>query len=364
MWRTYTRETMFRRKREEAVEVVDPLKAAQELVVARSIKHLLETALNHAMQLAPAATKAWAVVRHGTTDRVTAMKGYGPELMDLELIGPWGDGAPRVSTNVNGDLFQPNLPDVRAKLAAMGLREVRASLVIPLRDRGDVRGALILDAYGSEAFSPNALEACARWGTVVTPTLDLIRDLGRYRTLAWGLALAFVEAIEAQDFNMLGHAARVTSYSMAMARELKLTTLEQNELWFASMLHDLGKLSGPDVTPGDHASRGYNLLANVSELVAARQAILHHHERFDGKGTPQQLAGSAIPLFSRIIAVANVYDHLTSERGEMLNRAEALSRMRAMAGRELDPEVIPILESVLNQNKATGQLRPEGLFPI
>ncbi len=354
---------MFRRKREETVEIIDPLRAAQELVAARSVKSLLEAALNHALQVAPAATKAWAVLRSNNVDRIVAIKGYGPELLDTELIGPWADGVPRVSTNLSGDLFQPNLPDVRAKLAAAGLREIKAALIVPLRDRSDVRGALILDAYGTEAFSPGALETCARWGTVVTPTLDLIRDLGRYRTLAWGLTLAFVEAIEAQDFNMLGHAARVTSYAMAMARELKLTIHEQNDLWFAAMLHDLGKLSGPDSQPGDHASRGYNLLANVSELESARQAILHHHERFDGKGTPQKLAGNQIPLFSRLIAVSNVYDHLSSERGEMLNRPEALTRMRTMASRELDPELIPVLESVLNQNKATGQLRPEGLFP-
>ena len=93
------------------------------------------------------------------------------------------------------------------------------------------------------------------------------------------------------------------------------------------------------------------------------EAILHHHERYDGTGVPAGKQGAEIPVFSRVIAVANTYDRLTSERGEMLNAREALSRMRAMAGRELDPELIPLLEGILNQNKATGELRPEGLFP-
>jgi HD-GYP domain-containing protein (c-di-GMP phosphodiesterase class II) len=354
----------FRKRGETTLEPPDALRASQELVAARSVKHVLEIALNHAMQLAPAASKGWAVIRTFDGDKIAAVKGYGFELIDQNLVGPWHDGVPRISTNLTGDLFQPNLPEVRAKLAAVGMREVKTAIIIPLRDRSDLRGALILDSYGPEAFQAGALESVARWAQMVTPALELIRELGRYRTLSWGLTLAFVEAIEAQDFAQLGHAQRVTSYALALARELRLTTPEQNDLWFAAMLHDLGKLSVPDSSdPGEHAGAGYNMLGNVPELHRAREAILHHHENYDGSGVPNSLQSTEIPVFSRIIAVANTYDRLTSERGEMLNAREALSRMRAMAGRELDPELIPILESVLNQNKATGELRPEGLFP-
>jgi HD-GYP domain-containing protein (c-di-GMP phosphodiesterase class II) len=354
---------VFRRKRDDSAEPIDPLRAAQDLVAARSPKALLEAAITHALTLSPAATKAWAVLRERGTDRIAAVQGYGRELVGLELVGPWVDGAPRVSTNVTGDLFQPNLPEVRARLAASGLREVRSAIVVPLKDRGEVRGAIVLDAYGSDAFTPGALEAAARWGQVVTPSLELVQDLGHYRTLAWGLTLAFVEAIEARDFALLGHAQRVTSYAMAMARELNLTVTERVDLWFASMLHDLGKLMQDDLSEGEHARLGFNLLSTVPELESARLAILHHHEHFDGSGAPEGLSGRSIPMLSRLIAVANTYDHLTSERGELLNRTEALARARSMAGTTLDPNLMPVLEAVLNQNKATGELRPEGLFP-
>lgn len=353
---------MFRRRREDLLEPVDPTRAAAELVAARSPQALLEAALSFALALAPAATKAWAVVRD-RADRVVASRGYGPELVGLELVGPWVDGAPRVVTNVAAELFQPNLPEVRARLGAAGLREVRSAIVAPLRDKGEVKGALVLDAYGTESFGPGGLEAVARWAAVVTPSLELVRDLGRYRALAWGLTHAFVEAIEARDFAQLGHAQRVTSYAMAMARELGLTRQELADLWFAAMLHDLGKLVQDDLTPAEHAQLGYNLLATVPELAAARQAILHHHERWDGTGGPSGLKGQQIPLFSRLLAVADAFDRLSSERGLLLNTPEALARAREMGGRELDPSLFGTLEKVASQGKATGELRPEGPFP-
>lgn len=354
---------MFRRRREDILEPVDPTRAAAELAGARSPQALLEAALAFSLALAPAATRAWAVVRD-RSDRVVAARGYGPELIGLELVGPWVDGAPRVVTNVAGDLFQPNLPEVRARLGAAGLREVRSQIVAPLRDRGEIRGAIVLDAYGSEAFGPGGLEAVARWTQVVTPALELVRDLGRYRALAWGLTHAFVEAIEARDFAQLGHAQRVTSYAMAMAREMNLTRSELADLWFAGMLHDLGKLMQDEgLTPVEHAQLGFNLLSTVPELTAARQAILHQHERWDGAGAPNGLKGQQIPLFSRLLAVANAFDTLTSERGQLLNTPEALARARETAGRELDPSLLPVLEKVIAQGKATGELRPEGLFP-
>lgn len=357
---------MFRRRAQETTEPLDWSRASAELFAARSVKGLLDSALVQALVLAPAAVKAWVVLRSGA-DRIAAAKGYGSEFVGLELIGPWVDGAPRISTNVAGDLFQPNLPEVRARLAAAGLREVRSQLVVPLRERGDVRGAFVLDAYGMEPFSPLALESVTRWASLVLPALTLVGDLSRYRTLSWGLTLAFVEAIESRDFAQLGHAQRVTSYVMALGRELTLTKPEMTDLWFSAMLHDLGKLAQDELASEDelaeHAKLGFNLLATVPELEAARQGILHHHEHFDGSGQPDGLKGSAIPLFSRLISVANVYDHLTSERGELLPSRQAITRLREAAGRQLDPALVPVLEGIISQAKATGELRPEGLFP-
>ncbi|MEY4531800.1 MAG: hypothetical protein RLZZ156_2521 [Deinococcota bacterium] len=355
---------MFRRKVAEPSETFDYLRAAQELLTARTLKGLLESAMNSAITLAPAATRAWAVIRTNGTDKITAVKGYGNEYLGVELVGPWNDGTSRLSTNASGDFFNPNLPEARAKLSSMGLREYKQSLVIPFKDRGSgVRGAMMLDNYGGDSFAPSALENLTRWGSIVTSILGGFMDMSKQRSLAWNLTLTFVEAIEAQEFNQLGHAVRVTSYAMAMARELGLTPPEQSDLWFTAMLHDLGRLSDPSADEVSLASLGFNLLERVSELEASRIAILHTHERFDGTGGPRGLRGQAIPMFSRIIAIANAFDMLTTDRGEDLNTNEALDKIRAESGTRFDPEMIAKLEAVLKQQKATRELQQGSLFP-
>jgi HD-GYP domain-containing protein (c-di-GMP phosphodiesterase class II) len=354
---------MFRRKAAEPAEGFDQIKAAQELLASRTLKNLLESAMQSAMTQAPAATRAWAVVRSNGTDKIAAVKGYGSEYLGVELVGPWVDGQPRISTNPSNDFFNPNLPDARAKLSSMGIREYKQCLVVPFRDRSQgIRGAMMLDSY-QDAFAASTLEALNRWGGIVTSVLGGFLDMTKQRSLAWNLTLTFVEAIEAQEFNQLGHAVRVTSYAMAMARELGLNSVEQNDIWFAAMLHDLGRLSDSGADEVSIASLGYNLLERVSELETARLAILHTCEHFDGSGGPRGLRGQAIPLFSRVIAVANAFDLLTTDRGEELNSGEALERIRKDIGSRFDPEIVSKLEAILKQQKATRELQQGSLFP-
>jgi HD-GYP domain-containing protein (c-di-GMP phosphodiesterase class II) len=356
---------MFRRRPQEnaPVEIPDSSKAAGDLLATREPGALLDAALAHALSLAPAASKAWAVLHEGGTYRIAAVRGYARDLLDLQVVGSWADGAPRIVSNVAGELFQPNSQEARTRLGNAGMREVRNSLVVPLRDRREQRGALFLDAYGPESFSPSSLEAVTRWAGVVGPALGQVRDFANYRRLALGLTLSFVEAVETSDFANLGHAQRVTSYATALGQELKFTQDELRDLWFAAMLHDLGKLTMTDLGPAEHARRGYNMLSSLEGLEVARLGVLHHHERFDGNGGPEGLSGQAIPLFARLIAVADRYDHLTSERGELLRPSEAIERMRASAGRELDPALVDSLDRLVKQAKDTGELRPRGLFP-
>ncbi len=355
---------MFRRKTPDIAESFDYVRAAQELLTARTLRGLLESAMTSAMTIAPAATRCWAVIRSEGTDKIAAVKGYGNEFLGVELVGPWNDGTPRISSNANGDFFNPNLPEARAKLSSMGLREYKQSLIIPFRDRSvGVRGAMMLDNFGPDTFASSALENLTRWSGIVTAVLGGFMDMSKQRSLAWNLTLTFVEAIEAQEFNQLGHAVRVTSYAMAIARELGLTSLEQNDLWFASMLHDLGRLSDADADDVTIASLGYNLLERVSELESSRLAILHTHERFDGTGGPKGLLGTSIPILSKIVAVANAFDMLTSDRGDELNNTDALARLKAGAGTQYDPEMVAKLEAVLKQQKATRELQQGSLFP-
>ena len=344
----------------------DLFRSLPEVFSSRSVDMLMGSVLNHALQIAPQATRAYAVMRTGA-DRVVAVKGYGIELIGLELTGSWKNGMPKISTNLSSDLFGPNTPEVRAKLDAQGMREVRQSLIAPIRDRNQMFGALVLDAYGSSAFEPSQLESVTRWASLIGPQLSLVSSFNAYQQLAWGLTRSFVEAVESRDFNGLGHAQRVTSYAVAMGRELGFSVSELQDVWFAAMLHDLGKLSQEgiaEMAPGEHAVLGYNMLADLPALETARVAVRHHHEHWNGSGAPGGLAGETIPLYARIIAVANAFDHLTSERGEHLSTKQCLARLREQADQKFDARLVEVLEKVIAVGRSTAELRPDEVFPL
>jgi HD-GYP domain-containing protein (c-di-GMP phosphodiesterase class II) len=175
-------------------------------------------------------------------------------------------------------------------------------------------------------------------------------------TLEGGL-LALGIALEARDLETSGHTVRVMDLSQHLGEELGLNAVTLNELKHGASLHDLGKLTIPDAVlrkPGrldaeewvlmqTHAHNGYAIASRIPTLArAALDVIRHHHERWDGTGYPDRLAGEAIPLLARIFAVCDVYDALTSERPykSAWTHEAALEELRAQRGRQFDPQVI------------------------
>jgi putative two-component system response regulator len=144
------------------------------------------------------------------------------------------------------------------------------------------------------------------------------------------LILRLSRAAEFRDPETGAHIQRMALYSQLIARELGLDEQQQKLLLEAAPMHDVGKIGIPDqilLKPGrltpeefdimkDHARLGYELLLDSSSeiLQAGAEIAYTHHEKWDGSGYPQGLAGEAIPLFGRIVAVADVFDALTSER--------------------------------------------------
>ena len=135
-------------------------------------------------------------------------------------------------------------------------------------------------------------------------------------------------AIELRDQYTRGHVERVMDYSIAIARQMELTTLQINILQFGSILHDIGKIhigesilskNGPLSSDEwaemkQHPIIGAELVKNIPYLASAIPVIRHHHERWDGQGYPDGLAGTAIPLLARIVAIADTLDAMTTVR--------------------------------------------------
>lgn len=160
------------------------------------------------------------------------------------------------------------------------------------------------------------------------------------------------------------HLRRVATLVLHLARALDLP--DADLIAEAARLHDLGKVSLPDsillkagpLTPGErevmqqHTTHGAELLAGGTSrvLMLAQSIALHHHERWDGTGYPHQLRGEAIPLPARLVAVADVFDALLSERPykRAWPLAEALGEMRRLSGTHFEPRIVQALERVLD----------------
>jgi HD-GYP domain-containing protein (c-di-GMP phosphodiesterase class II) len=198
---------------------------------------------------------------------------------------------------------------------------------------------------------------------------DLRETFKRERAAARELAQSYratvqalANAVEARDAYTGKHAERVAAYGLEIARTIDGRLVQQPEIEFGFLLHDIGKVAIPDTilfkTTGlndqeyalmsRHPVIGFEILRDIDFLGDAKLVVLHHHERWDGRGYPSRLAGEQIPLAARIFAVADALDALTTDRPYRPASAfeEARSELRAHAGTQFDPSVIEAFEQV------------------
>ncbi|OGL24331.1 MAG: hypothetical protein A3G97_10005 [Candidatus Rokubacteria bacterium RIFCSPLOWO2_12_FULL_69_21] len=168
--------------------------------------------------------------------------------------------------------------------------------------------------------------------------------------------LGLANALEAKDPYTRGHSERVAGLAQRLARRLGFAPSDARVVAQAGLLHDLGKIGIPEsvlrkagpltgeewALMREHPVVGARIVAPLEFFADGALIIRHHHERQDGSGYPAGLAGGAIPLGARIVAVADVYDALTSERPyrRSLERTEALRRIEAAAERLLDAGIV------------------------
>lgn len=171
--------------------------------------------------------------------------------------------------------------------------------------------------------------------------------------------LELVDAIEVKDVATLGHVSRVSAYALQIGRRLALPPTELRSLVLAAQMHDVGKITVPDAVlrkPAalsdeefaevkKHTERGDEIARRTRALRALAPIIRAHHERLNGRGYPDGLAGDEIPLLARIIAVADTYDAMTSDRPYRGARAHeyAVAELERTAGTELDPRCVDAL---------------------
>jgi HD-GYP domain-containing protein (c-di-GMP phosphodiesterase class II) len=184
---------------------------------------------------------------------------------------------------------------------------------------------------------------------------------------------AVVNTLEARDPYTRGHTERVKIIAKSIAGRMGLSGEELFNLEIGALLHDVGKIGVTDKIlqkPGpldskererirEHPAKGNAILSNIAYLKGAIPCVLHHHERFDGGGYPQRLAGVDIPLPGRIISVADAFDAMTTDRPyrPAIPFTRALAELRREAGRQFDPKVVRAFLHVWRRGGLAAQLR-------
>lgn len=249
--------------------------------------------------------------------------------------------------------------------ASVVLAGVRSVICAPLLGRSGPIGALYADKLGVEQFAPELAEYAAGFAGHAAAALETAKLYDDRERHFRATLEAFAKAIDARDHYTAGHSARVTAYTLVLARARGTPDDELEVIRRAGMLHDIGKVGVPDAVllkagPLDaderaaieaHVTIGYGMLESLPFLTDALPSVRGHHERWDGKGYPDRLAGADIHAHARLMGVADSYDAMTSARPyrNALPVEEAARRLRADRGRQFDPEAIDLFDAVEGQ---------------
>jgi diguanylate cyclase (GGDEF)-like protein len=250
--------------------------------------------------------------------------------------------------------------------------EVRSEMIAPLWVGDQLWGVLNVEEIEAGAFDEDDLRLLE---TVSDQVGAALRSASLYEQLErayLGTAQALVTALEAKDAYTAEHARSIVEQAEAIGRALGMDDEQLRDLRFAAVFHDIGKIAVPEAIlckPGPltaeeravmerHTIIGEQILAPVEFLAGVCKLVRHEHERWDGAGYPDRLAGEAIPLGSRIILACDALHAMTSDRPyrKALPREVALSELRKHSGTQFDPRVVEALLAVVGAPE--GVLEP------
>jgi len=248
----------------------------------------------------------------------------------------------------------------------------RAGGSAPIRYQGEVRGALSIGTVDpARDFGRHELDSLRRLADMGSMALEQA-EMRKHLELAVGSGVeALTEAIDMRDHYTWHHSKNVMELAGKVGERLELDEAALAELAFAARLHDVGKIGVPDailnkpakLTEDEyeqmkrHSLLGYDIVEAADMAVEARW-VRHHHERFDGGGYPDGLAGEEIPLESRVILVADAFEAMTSDRPyrQAPGQSFAIVELGRNAGTQFDPAVVEALTCVLARAGEIGHV--------
>jgi len=237
-------------------------------------------------------------------------------------------------------------------------QRIRSVMCAPMRTTDAILGVLYVDSQTAREFSEAELELLAAVGNQAGIALHRAKLMAEVERLFLGVMKAIASIIDAKDGYTHKHSERVAAFGVRLAQHLGFDADSRAVVELSGLLHDVGKIGVPDAIlnkPGKltdsefkemrlHPLHGARILSNIQsqKVVNLLPGVKYHHERWDGKGYPEGLAGEEIPLLGRLLGVADFLDALTSDRSyrKGLPLEEALQMVKDLEGKAFDPVVV------------------------
>ena len=253
---------------------------------------------------------------------------------------------------------------VHAETGDANSRHIKSAMCVPVRTNTDIIGALYLDRVDSDVpFHQHPLELLYSIGRQAGVAIERARMLEDMEGLFYSCVRALVTSIEAKDQYTHGHSERVTAFAVTLAEEMELDAETLDNVRLGALLHDVGKIGVAEkiltkpsrLTPEEvkvirqHPVRGAEILSHIRNIPGVVAAVKYHHEMYNGLGYPDGLIGEEIPQTARIVALANAFDAMTSNRSYRRNFDvdEAIAEFTRCSGDQFDPEVCDVMIRLL-----------------
>ncbi len=281
---------------------------------------------------------------------------------------------------ITGTVFRTGIPKLvddvqRHPDYIPGIHNGRCEMACPLIARGKILGVLDAEGEAPGCFGDHDFVLFSTFASQAAVAIRNAQILERKQAIYYQTISSLANALEARDSYTRGHSERVTRIALNIGRRLGVSETEQDVIRQAGLLHDIGKIGIADgllnkparlsvEERGEiehHPQFGNNILGQLKFLKEASKAILHHHERWDGAGYPSGLFGPEVPLVARIIAVADSWDAMVSDRPyrDALSEEAAVEELLTNAGRQFDPEVVrAFLATIGREDLFTESGRP------
>lgn len=242
---------------------------------------------------------------------------------------------------------------------------IRSILGVPIMLDGQVLGVLVTYSRQEHNFGKEEMDLFLTFASQAAIAINNAQMHQSLHRNYLDTVKALVLAMESRYPYMKGHSGRVTRFAIKIARQLQLAEADREILHYTGYIHDVGKIAIPDailnkpakLTPAEraiiqlHPIKGQEMLLPLKFLEKGMPVVRHHHERYDGKGYPDGLEKKQIPLGARILATADAFDAMISERPyrPKLSLQEAVAELRVNSGTQFDPEIITVFLEVLTK---------------